>query len=136
MLNLKNINKSDLFKEFGTNFIKGGLLIGLTVTIIELIYKSSDLISFFAYASASLFIVQLFQYYYVNYKNSKVVDKFLFHSFVGGVIWVLFIIIMILLHKYTNNINLVVISSVSLYVLGLVIYFILLKNTKLKQLSI
>ena len=136
MLDLKNINKSDLFKEFGTNFIKGGLLIGLTVTIIELIYKSSDLISFFAYASASLFIVQLFQYYYVNYKNSKVVDKFLFHSFVGGVIWVLFIIIMILLHKYTNNINLVVISSVSLYVLGLVIYFILLKNTKLKQLSI
>ena len=136
MLNLKNINKSDLFKEFGTNFIKGGLLIGLTVTIIELIYKSSDLISFFAYASASLFIVQLFQYYYVNYKNSKVVDKFLFHSFVGGVIWVLFIIIMILLHKYTNNINLVVISSVLLYVLGLVIYFILLKNTKLKQLSI
>ena len=136
MLNLKNINKSDLFKEFGTNFIKGGLLIGLTVTIIELIYKSSDLISFFAYASASLFIVQLFQYYYVNYKNSKVVDKFLFHSFVGGVIWVLFIIIMILLHKYTNNINLVVISSVSLYVLGLVIYFILLKNTKLRQLSI
>ena len=136
MLNLKNINKSDLFKEFGTNFIKGGLLIGLTVTIIELIYKSSDLISFFAYASASLFIIQLFQYYYVNYKNSKVVDKFLFHSFVGGVIWVLFIIIMILLHKYTNNINLVVISSVSLYVLGLVIYFILLKNTKLRQLSI
>ena len=136
MLDLKNINKNDLFKEFGTNFIKGGLLIGLTVTIIELIYKSSDLISFFAYASASLFIVQLFQYYYVNYKNSKVVDKFLFHSFVGGVIWVLFIIIMILLHKYTNNINLVVISSVSLYVLGLVIYFILLKNTKLKQLSI
>ena len=136
MLNLKNINKSDLFKEFGTNFIKGGLLIGLTVTIIELIYKSSDLISFFAYASASLFIVQLFQYYYVNYKNSKVVDKFLFHSFVGGVIWVLFIIIMILLHKYTNNINLVVISSVSLYVLGLVIYFILLKNTKLRELSI
>lgn len=136
MLDLKNINKSDLFKEFGTNFIKGGLLIGLTVTIIELIYKSSDLISFFAYASASLFIVQLFQYYYVNYKNSKVVDKFLFHSFVGGVIWVLFIIIMILLHKYTNNINLVVISSVLLYVLGLVIYFILLKNTKLRQLSI
>ena len=58
-------------------------------------YKSNDLISFFAYASASLFIVQLFQYYYVNYKNSKVVDKFLFHSFVGGSVWVLFIIIMI-----------------------------------------
>ena len=52
MLDLKNINKSDLFKEFGTNFIKGGLLIGLTVTIIELIYKSSELISFFAYSSA------------------------------------------------------------------------------------
>ena len=136
MLDLKNINKIDLFKEFGTNFIKGGLLIGLTVTIIELIYKSSDLISFFAYASASLFIVQLFQYYYVNYKNSKVVDKFLFHSFVGGIIWILFIIIMILLHKYTNNINLVVISSISLYVLSLVVYFILLKKTKLKQLSI
>tara|TARA_X000001036_G_scaffold287200_1_gene266800 strand:- start:448 stop:858 length:411 start_codon:yes stop_codon:yes gene_type:complete len=136
MLNLKNINKSDLFKEFGTNFIKGGLLIGLTVTIIELIYKSSDLISFFAYASASLFIVQLFQYYYVNYKNSKVVDKFLFHSFVGGVIWVLFIIIMILLHKYTNNINLVIVSCISLYILGLVVYFILLKNTKLRKYSI
>ena len=136
MFNLKNINKGEIFKVFGTNFIKGGLLVGLTVTIIEVIYKSSDLISFFAYASASLFIIQIFQYYYVNYKNSKVVNNFLFHSFIGGVIWVLFIIIMILLHKYTNNINLVVISSVSLYVLGLVIYFILLKNTKLKQLSI
>tara|TARA_X000000368_G_C22846942_1_gene630288 strand:- start:400 stop:810 length:411 start_codon:yes stop_codon:yes gene_type:complete len=136
MIKLDGINKGELFKTFGSNFIKGGLLIGLTVTIIEFIYKSNDLISFFAYASASLFIVQLFQYYYVNYKNSKVIDKFLFHSFVGGSVWVLFIIIMILLHKYTNNINLVVISCISLYILGLIIYFILLKNTKLNQCSI
>ena len=136
MFNLKNINKGEIFKVFGTNFIKGGLLVGLTVTIIEVIYKSSDLISFFAYASASLFIIQIFQYYYVNYKNSKVVNNFLFHSFIGGVIWVLFIIIMIILHKYTNNINLVVITSILLYVLSLVVYFILLKNTKLIQYSI
>ena len=134
-LNLK-IDKKEIFSSFITNFIKGGLLIGLSVIIIEFIYKSNNLIGFFAYVSASFFLIQLFQYYYLNYKGSKGLDKFLLHSLIGGIVWVIFMIIMIVIHKYTNNINLVVISCILLYIFGLIIYYFLLKNTNFIKYSI
>ena len=127
MFNNIKINK-DLLNVFGTNFIKGGLLIGITVTIIEIIHKSTNMINFYAFVSASFFIVQLFQYKYVNDKNEKLSPSFLIHSIIGGIIFVLYVSVMYYLHLLDYSPNNIILISLVLYIMFSLLYYIILTN--------
>ena len=96
------------YKEFlyitFKNFITYGLFVALTLTFLEVINKNINYIGFFAFLSASFFIVNLIQYYIVNETNSKASETFLIHTILGGIAWVLYSVLMyiIYLNKFTT----------------------------------
>ena len=112
----------NLFKVFSENFIKGGLLIGITITIIEVIYKSNNLIGLYAFCTASFFVIQSLQYQHITTKEISHVHSFLLHSLIGGFVWILYVLLMGFLHykgvSPTNN----VIIGVLIYIGICIIY--------------
>lgn len=114
---MNNLDIQNLFGVFSENFIKGGLLIGITITIIEFIYKSNNMIGLYAFCTASFFVIQALQYQHITIKDITKIDAFLLHSFIGGVVWLLYVLLMGLLHYQgispTNN----VIIGVIVYIL-------------------
>lgn len=123
-----NVSASYLFKIFANNFIKGGLMIGIAITIIELIYQSKDTIQFYAFVSASFFIIQLLQYEYVYKKSKQATIPFIIHSIIGGIFFVLYGILMYYLHKYNVKPSIIVKSLLFLYIIISILYYILIQN--------
>jgi hypothetical protein len=126
---MNNLDLRNLFGVFSENFIKGGLLIGITITIIEFIYKSNNLIGLYAFCTASFFIIQTLQYQHITTKNIAHVDSFLLHSLIGGLVWILYVLLLGLLHYQgvspTNN----VIIGVVVYILICICYSKFMRST-------
>ena len=118
----------NLIKTFGRNFIYGGLILGFCLTLIDLIKNSSNNIALYAFLSGSFFIVNLFQYYYVNKVSVKSMEPFLIYSIIGGVFWVIFAILLYYLYKSKLD-NIIIITSMLLVIILVsLIYYNLLKN--------
>jgi len=128
MFKLDNINKGDIFSIFANNFIKGGLLLGLAITIIELIYKSTDLLGFYAFLSASFFIIQLFQYEYVNKKNPESTKTFLINSIIGGILFVVYVFMMYHLHINNFSSENIMVILILFYIIFTILYYLLIKS--------
>jgi len=118
----------NLIKIFGRNFIYGGLILGFCLTLIDLIKNSSNNIALYAFLSGSFFIVNLFQYYYVNELSKKSMEPFLAYSIVGGLFWVTYAVLLYYLHKYTQDVRLNIIISLIIISIVSLIYYLLLKN--------
>ena len=123
----KNVD-TNIFSIFASNFIKGGLLLGVAITIIELIYKSDDLLGFYAFLSASFFIVQLFQFEYVNKKSPKSTKTFLINSIIGGILFVVYVFMMY--HLHINNISSenIIVILILFYIIFTILYYLLIKS--------
>ena len=89
------------------NFFTYGLFVALTLTLLELINKNINYVGFFAFLSASFFIVNLIQYYIIDKTNPKASKTFLIHTILGGLAWVLYALLMyvIYLNKFTTTQN-------------------------------
>ena len=120
------------------NFIKGGLIIGISIAIIEMIYKSQKLINVFAFLSGSFFLINLYQFYYISNKNPSLNKGFLHFSVWGGLGWVFFAAYMYIAHWYMSP-NMVVFTSVIVYFLVILGFCGLMeicdRSTKLNQLK-
>jgi len=123
----KNVD-TNIFSIFASNFIKGGLLLGVAITIIELIYKSDDLLGFYAFLSASFFIVQLFQFEYVNKKSPKSTKTFLINSIIGGILFVVYVFMMYYLHINNFSPKNVVTVLILIYIVFTLLYYLLIKS--------
>tara|TARA_B100000902_G_scaffold8366_1_gene10522 strand:+ start:725 stop:1135 length:411 start_codon:yes stop_codon:yes gene_type:complete len=123
----KNVD-TNIFSIFASNFIKGGLLLGVAITIIELIYKSDDLLGFYAFLSASFFIVQLFQFEYVNKKSPKSTKTFLINSIIGGILFVVYVFMMYYLHINNFSPKNVVTVLILIYIIFTLLYYLLIKS--------
>lgn len=101
---------SNVLSIFIRNFVKGGITVGIALSILELIPKTNNSIGFYAAMSGSFFYLNFLQYYYiVNYvKNTKI--SFLGNTLLGGIIWVFYAGIMVLFYKIklTDNINVII----------------------------
>jgi len=118
----------NLIKIFGINFIYGGLIIGFCLTLIDLIKKSSNNIAFYGFLSGSFFIVNLFQYYYLNNVSVKNIEPFLLYLIIGGIFWVIYTIILYYIHKFSNYIILNIFIIVTIMIVVSVFYYLLLKK--------
>tara|TARA_B100001175_G_scaffold17282_1_gene13101 strand:- start:3085 stop:3438 length:354 start_codon:yes stop_codon:yes gene_type:complete len=115
----------NLIKIFGRNFVYGGLILGFFLTLIDLIKNSSNNIALYAFLSGSFFIVNLFQYYYVNELSKKSMEVFLVNSIVGGLFWVIYAVLLYYLHKYTQDVRLNIIITLMLVIIVSLSYYFL-----------
>lgn len=123
-----------LFNNFLTNFFKGGLLIGISITIIDLLSHEQNLINFYAAASASFFLVQVYQFYYINKQNSKLTHGFVLHSIYGNILWFIYVISMYLLYINDFSSIFIIITSTLMWLFGTLIYFLVeSRNIKSKD---
>ena len=124
----KKINENMyLGKLFLYNFIKGGLMIGVAITIIELIYTSKYMLPFYAFVSASFFIVQLLQYEHVNYRSPDSTIPFMIHSILGGIVFVIYALILYYLHIFKVEPSIIIKILVLLYIVISILYYYLIK---------
>ena len=112
-------------KLFSKNFLYGGILLGVLITIIDLIKDSNHSVNFYAYASASFFLINLFQYYYIAKLNPKLEVNFLFHTMIGGIIFSLYAILMFILFKYNFSTYNNILFTGIIYIIITAIYFYL-----------
>lgn len=121
----------DLIRSFIKNFLYGGLLIGILLTIIDVIKNSNKNIGFYAFLSGSFIIINLIQFYYIDKSNNKNTYIFLLHSIIGGLIWVLYSIILFYLYKLNINtyIN-ILITSITTIVITYIYYLKFIKFNK------
>lgn len=95
----------EIFIQFLYNFLEGGLIIGTILFIIDLLrIYNPMLLPYFGFVSASLFLIQLFQYYYIRKKAPKYTEAFLFHSILGYFsIFILSILLYFLFFHISHN---------------------------------
>ena len=122
----------DLIRSFIKNFIYGGLISALILTLIDIIKDSNKNIAFYAFLSGSFILINLMQYYYIDDGNNNNTNVFLKHSIIGGIIWVFYSITMYYLYKFKINKNINIFIIVLLTVITTFIYYILLANETLK----
>ena len=125
---------SNILLLFLKNFIKGGILIGVLLTILDIIPKSKNSIGFYAAMSASFFYLNLIQYYHVSKLKNSREHTFLYHTLIGSTLWVLYAILMVILYKleftYIENI---MITFVFTLIFSFIYYINVDKLTKLVQ---
>ena len=103
-----------IYQLFIENFIKGGLIIGLSMGLIELFHKSSHFIDIFGFLSGSFFVINLYQYYYVAQKDVELNDSLLYYSILGGLAWVLLAIYVYVANRFLET-RIVILTSTIVY---------------------
>ena len=109
------------------NFLYGGLVVGLLLGLLELIQDSRKLLSFYAFVSGSFFVIQIIQYEYIKNTNDALMQKFLIHSIIGGIMWVLYSIILYLLYLYKYSRGKIIIFMFIIHTAVTLLYYYLLK---------
>lgn len=108
MINHRSL--THLSNVFFKNFFYGGLALGLGLTFVEYFRNRQDLVYLYAYITSSFFLVQLYKYYFINDSIPEISHGFILHSIIGGIIYVLFIFLMLFLfviyqgHKKGKNV--------------------------------
>lgn len=130
MYNMKiNIEKNEyniLLYIFSKNFLYGGIVIGICLTLLELIKYNKNLVGFYAFASASFFIINLLQFYYIDKINPEMNSVFLYHTVVGGILWVLYSVILYIFYLKNLHANTNILFTLIIITITWIIYYILL----------
>ena len=118
----------DLTKIFAVNFIYGGIIFGIILTLMDLIKSSKSLIGLYAFLSGSFFIVNLIQYKYMRNLNESLTNYFLIHSIIGGIVWVGLASLLYYLHISNLNEMTISISILLVVIFITIVYYNLFKN--------
>jgi hypothetical protein len=113
----------DLIKIFGKNFIYGGLILWICLTLLDLIKDSSNNIALYAFLSGSFFIVNLIQYKYMRNLNESLTNNFLIHSIIGGIVWVGLALLLYYLHISNLNEMRIIISILLVIIFITIVYY-------------
>lgn len=114
-----------LLKSFLYYFLTSGLIISVTLVILENIAHKYNMVNFFAFASAGLFLFNLAQFNVINNTNPSANRGFLIHTFFGIGLWALLAILMYFLYEFKYNIveiNSIILSTM---IIGYITYFTL-----------
>tara|TARA_B100000035_G_scaffold315336_1_gene335326 strand:+ start:1486 stop:1860 length:375 start_codon:yes stop_codon:yes gene_type:complete len=112
-----------VFKSFFYYFLTSGLIISIALVFLESISHKYNMVNFFAFASAALFLFNLAQFNVVNNTNPSANRGFLIHTFFGIGLWVLLAILLYFLNEFKYNIieiNSIILSTM---VIGFLAYF-------------
>ena len=114
-----------LLKSFLYYFFTSGLFISISLVILEVISQKFNLVNFFAFASASFFLINLMQFNVIHNTNPSASHGFLIHTFFGLGLWVILAILLYFLHKFKYNITEINSIILSTFFIGFIIYFTL-----------
>jgi len=118
----------NFLKEFLSYFFTSGIIISLSLVVLKFISQYNNLVGFYAFASASFFIVNLMQYYVIDIENKQANLTFLLHTMIGGVIWTIYSVIMYFLYLYNfTTFNNILITTIVI-IITTIIYFYLTYN--------
>lgn len=116
------MNITLFIKTFFFYFLTSGFIISFSLTLLEYISKFYNFVNVFAFASASLFLINLMQYNVVAENNSLAVKGFLIHTVLGVSCFWLLAVIMLILHSYKYSRTDINTIMLSLIVITFVIY--------------
>lgn len=116
------MNFSLFFRTFFYYFLTSGLIISLALTFLEYISKYYNFVNVFAFASASLFLINLMQYNVVAENNPLAVKGFLIHTLLGVSCFWLLAFIMLLLNSFKYSRSDIITIMISLIIITFVIY--------------
>ena len=118
---------TSLLTLFSKNFLKGGIILGIALTLVELIKYKKNLISLYAFISASFFIVNLVQFYYVDKSNPSMNTTFLIHTIIGGITWAIFSVILYVFYllKLSTEIN--ILFTLFIIIVTWILYYLLIE---------
>lgn len=119
---------SSLSYIFLKNFIYSGFILGVLLSLMEIIKNSRKNIGFYAFLSGSFFVVNLIQYNYIDEISHNNTDTFLFHSITGGIIWVVFSIFLYILYKYKIDKVLSILIIIFLVLITTIFYYYFFLN--------
>ena len=114
-----------LLKSFIYYFLTSGIIISAALVFLETIAHKYNMVNFFAFASAGLFLFNLMQFNVVNNTNPSANRGFLIHTFFGVGLWGLLAILTFFLQELKYNIieiNSIILSTM---VIGFITYFTL-----------
>ena len=126
------MNIYNFFKEFLSYFLTSGIIISLSLVILKFISQYHNLVGFYAFTSASFFIVNLMQYHVVDKENKDANLTFLLHTMIGGVIWTIYSLIMYILYIYNFSTFNNLLITTTVIIVTTIIYFYLTYNNILK----
>ena len=118
-----DLDYKHLLGVFSKNFVKGGLMIGIAITIIEFIYKSKDLIGLYAFCTGSFVVAQILLYEHMAFKNPMQIETFLTNSIAGGIAWVFYMLLLSYLYYSGFPPQQCVYICISAYVIMCVLYY-------------
>lgn len=118
----------DLTKIFAVNFIYGGIILGIILTLMDIIKTSKSLIGLYAFLAGSFFIVNLIQYKYIRNLNESLTNHFLIHSIIGGIVWVGLASLLYYLNISNLNEMTIIISMLLVVIFITIVYYNLFKN--------
>lgn len=118
----------DLIKIFSVNFIYGGIMLGIVLTLMDVIKSSKSLIGFYAFLAGSFFVINLIQYKYIRNLNESLTRHFLVHSIIGGIVWVGLALLLYYLHVSKLDEMSIIIIMLSVVIFITIVYYNLLKN--------
>ena len=127
-ITLPNNKYTSLLYIFSKNFLKGGIMLGICLTLLELIKYNKSLIGYYAFISANFFFVNLTEFYYINKLNPEMNYTFLYHTIIGGIIWSMYSVILYVFYLKKLDANIIILITLLIILLTWIIYYILLKN--------
>ena len=122
-MNLKLFEFKEIIYKLLYYLFTSGLIVALSLLLLEKISKRHNFVNFFAFGSAAFFIINLMQFNVVDKNNPKATKGFLIHTLFGISLWAFLAILMFFLHKYNfsrGDINSIVISTM---IFGFILYF-------------
>ena len=123
------MNIYNFFEEFLSYFLTSGIIISLSLVILKFISQHHNLVGFYAFASASFFIVNLMQYHVIDKENKDADLTFLLHTIVGGVIWTIYSLIMYTLYLYNfSTFNNLLITTIVIIVTTIIYFYLTYNN--------
>ena len=125
-INIPNNDYTSLINIFSKNFLYGGVILGICLTLLELIKYNKNLIGYYAFVSASYFIVNLIQFYYVDKLNPEMNYTFLYHTIIGGIMWSIFSVILYVFYFRNLDTSTNILLTLLIVIVTWIIYYILL----------
>ena len=110
---------------FIQNILTYGVFVAFLLTLLEFIGNNNKHIEIFAFLSASFFIITFFQFIIINKINNKANSQFLIQTIIGGILWVLYSIIMYILFRYNfSEISIILITSIIILISIIIHYYL------------
>ncbi len=113
---------------FIKNFIYSGFILGVLLSLMDIIKNSKKNIGFYAFLSGSFFVINLIQYNYIDEISYNNTETFLFHSITGGILWVVFSIFLYILYKYKIDKVLSILIMIFLVLITTIFYYYFFLN--------